>query len=316
MKLLIRIGIFVFGILAACAFSQSLSLVYDLIVHNDEKVSDTPGYHFALYLPDNRTSFFTAIIAGAEKAAKEVGAVISIHSIDPGRNELEMASYTGVDGVIVCPYLDDRTARRQLEKLTAKKIPLITINHYVATDQPWPFIGANNFDVGRKMGSIARRVASDRPRLAIVYSDKSPGIFAERDLVELGIAAAFADQGLSPITVLKTNLNPLDAEEMIYRLFRTTPQINALIFTDSNDTIAAAQVLIDLNLVGRVQIIGFGNDPSILEFIRKGIIAGTIVLNPEKIGFEAVRSLAGLIATGYTSTAVDTGVQIIDINGL
>ena len=168
MKLLIRIGIFVFGILAAGAFFQSASLVYDLIVHSDEKVAENPDYHFALYLPDNRTSFFTAIIAGAEKAASEIGAVLSIHSIDPARNELEMASYTGVDGVIVCPYLDDKTARRQLEKLTAKKIPLITINHYVATGQPWPFIGANNFDVGKKMGSIARRVASDRPRLAIV----------------------------------------------------------------------------------------------------------------------------------------------------
>ena len=316
MKLLIRIGIFVFGVLAACAFSLSLSLVYDLIVQNDEKVAATPEHHFSLYLPDNRTSFFTSIIAGAEKAAVEVGAVISIHSIDPGRNELEMASYTGADGIIVCPYLDDKTARRQLEKLTAKKIPLITINHYVATDQPWPFIGANNFDVGKKMGSIARRVVSDQPRLAIVYSDKSPGIFVERELVELGITAAFEDHASSPIMALRTNLNPLDAEEMIYRLFRTTPQINALIFTDSNDTIAAAQVLIDLNLVGRVQIIGFGNDPSILEFIRKGIIAGTIVVNPEKIGYEAVRSLAGLVTTGYTSTAVDTGVEIIDINSL
>lgn len=313
---MIRIGIFVFGTLAVCAFSQSLSLVYGLIVHDDVKETVAPAHHFSLYLPDNRTSFFTAIIAGAEKAAVEVGAVISIHSIESSRNELEMASYTGVDGVIVCPYLEDKTARRQLEKLTAKKIPLVIINHYVPSDEPWPFIGANNFDVGKKMGSIARRVTTDHPRLAIVYSEKSPGIFAERELVELGIAAELASKAPLPIMALKTNLNPLDAEEMIYRLFRTTPQINALIFTDSNDTIAAAQVLIDLNLVGRVQIIGFGNDSSIQEFIRKGIIAGSIVVNPEKIGYEAVRSLAGLRSTGYTPTAIDTGVEIIDINSL
>ncbi len=76
------------------------------------------------------------------------------------------------------------------------------------------------------------------------------------------------------------------------------------------------KLLIDMNLVGQVQIIGFGNDPVILENIRKGIIAGSIVINPERMGYEAVHSLIELCSSGYTSTSIDTGISIIDRNSL
>lgn len=273
-------------------------------------------YHFALYLPDNRNSFFNGIIRGAQEAAEAYSSGISIHSIDPLKNELELASYTGIDGAIVCPYLDDATARRQLSKLGARDIPVVIINHNVPNDQPWPFIGTNNFDVGRRMGNIAGGVNEGPIFPAIVYSDKSPGIFGERELVEMGITSALGARLGAPITGLRTNLNPLDAEGLLYRLFRSGTPVNTIIFTDANDTIAAAQALIEMNLVGQVQIIGFGDDEPILENIRKGIVAGSIAVNPERIGFEAFRSLMALRTTGYTSTSIDTGIKVIDRDSL
>jgi ribose transport system substrate-binding protein len=314
-KVLLRAGIICFGILSLGAFLISLYLARRLYIQS----AGEPGvlsYHFSLYLPDNRNSFFTGIIRGAERAAAELNAAISIHSIDPDAYELEMASYTGVDGVIVCPYLDDGLARRQLEKLGKRRIPVVLINHNVPHDQPWPFIGTNNFDVGRRIGIAAGNINDGPIRLAVVYSDKAPGIYGERELVEMGITAALGERLTGPIAELKTNLNPLDAEELLYRLFLTSPDINTIVFTDSNDTIAAAQTLIDMNLVGRVQVIGFGNDPGIKENIRKGVIAGSVIINPDKIGYEAVVSLMALRTIGYTSSSIDTGLDMIDGNSL
>lgn len=315
MKTLVRAGIVVFGLLALLALSASLTRMRALYLRGAAP-DGTPRRHFALYLPDNRNSFFAGIIRGAERAAAETGAALSLHGIDPASDELEFASYTSADGAVVCPYLDDAVARRQLERLTARRIPLVLINHNIPHDKPWPYIGTNNFDVGRRMGAIAGRLSDGPLRPAVVYSDKAPGIAAERELIEMGISAALEGRLSAPILGLRTNMNPLDAEEVVYSLFRTTPRINTVIFTDANDTIAAAQVLIDMNLVGRVRIIGFGDDPGILEHIRKGIVAGSIVINPEKIGYEAIRSLAELHATGYTSTSVDTGIDVIDGRGL
>ncbi|MDR1107097.1 MAG: substrate-binding domain-containing protein [Treponema sp.] len=313
-KYFLRAGIICFSLLSLGTFLCSLYLVRNLYIQSAPPPAAAISYHFSLYLPDNRNSFFTGIIEGAEQAASEMNAAVSIHSIDPVKNELEMASYTGVDGIIVCPYLEDALARRQLDKLA--QIPVVIINHNIPNDQPWPFIGVNNFDVGRRIGMLSGNAGGASIRLAMVYSDKSPGIYGERELVEMGIAAALEDRLAAPITGFRTNLNPLDAEELLYRLFRGNPDINTIVFTDPSDTIAAAQTLVDMNLVGRVQVIGFGADPGIEENIRKGVISSSIAINSVRIGYEAVKSLTALRRTGYTAASVDTGVKIIDRNTL
>jgi ribose transport system substrate-binding protein len=314
-KYLLRVLIVVFALLSLTAFFRSTYLARNLYVQSGER-TETLNYHFALYLPDNRNTFFTGIIEGAKRAADELNAVISVHSIEPARNELEMAAFTGVDGAIVCPYLDDALARRQLERLGTRQIPVVLINHNVPNDQPWPFIGTNNFDVGRRIGGLADRVNSSPVRLMVVYSDKVPGMYGERELIEMGIATALGERLDGQIMTARTGLSPLDAEELLYRLFRVDQDINTIMFTDSNDTIAAAQTLIDMNLVGRIQVIGFGDDPVIQEHIRKGVITCSIVINPDKIGYEAVRSLVSIRTTGYTSNTIDTGITIIDGSSL
>jgi ribose transport system substrate-binding protein len=314
--MLLRVGILCFGLLSLGAFLVSVSLVRRLYIGSSGNAAEPLNYHFSLYLPDNRNSFFTGIIRGAEQAAAELNVALSIHSIDPVKNELEMAPYTGVDGAIVCPYLDDALARRQLDRLGGQKIPVVIINHNVPNDQPWPFIGTNNFDVGRRIGIIAGNLTPEPLRLALVYSDKAPGIYGERELMEMGITTALGERLAAPILGFRTKLNPLDAEDLLYRLFRTHPDINIVVFTDPNDTIAAAQTLIDMNLVGRVRIIGFGADPGIQDGIRKEVIACSIVFNPDRIGYEAVQSLAALRRTGYTPTSIDTGIEIIDRDDL
>jgi ribose transport system substrate-binding protein len=324
-KVIVRLALVLSGLFSLTAFFTSLTKAWSLNVTSLDG-REPLNYHFSLYLPDNRNSFFTGMIEGAERAASELHAAISIHSIDPAKNEFEMASYTGVDGVIVCPYLDDGLARRQLEKLDSRRIPVVLVNHNITNDQPWPFIGTNNFDMGRRIGLISMRLkpVSGNPeplRLAVVYSDKAPGIYAERELVEMGMASALGDTLNAFVMSFKTNLNPLDAEALLYRLFRDQPEagglaINAIVFTDSSDTVAAAQTLVDMNLVGRVQVIGFGADPGVLENIRKGIVACSVVIDSEKIGYEAVRSLTALRTTGYTSATIDTGIEIITGSGL
>lgn len=316
LKTLIRLGIFAFGVASVVAFSVSLVLLRRMYVQASDLRGPPPRYHFGLYLPGNRDAFFAEVVRGAERAASETGSVVSIHSIDPASFELAMASYAGLDGAVVCPYLEDGIARAHLSKLTAARIPVVLINHNVPNEQPWPFVGANSFDVGRRMGSAVRDGNRDGIRLAVVYSEKAPGFLAERELVEMGITAALEGRTAGPIAGLRTGLNPMDAEELIYGLFRTASPINTLVFTDAIDTAAAAQALIDLNLVGRVRIVGFGSDNSIRDYIRKGIIAGSVVLDPDRIGYRAVKSLAELADSGYTSTVVDAGVGLVDRSGL
>ncbi len=109
----------------------------------------------------------------------------------------------------------------------------------------------------------------------------------------------------------RTGLNPLDAENLTYRILRNEPELTTLVFTDTNDTLAAIQVIVDLNLVGSVQVVGFGITEAIQDYLERGVLAATIVVNPERIGEEAVRVMTALIRDGYSPGYVDTGVNII-----
>ena len=322
MKRLVYLGLLLAGLLSGVSLLVSLYRSWRLYLLAP-KTESTLVYHFSLYIPDNRNSFFLGIIRGVEQAAEELDSAVSIHSIDPAKNELEIAAFTGVDGVIVCPYLDDAVARHQLEKLRDYQIPAVLINHNLPSEQPWSFIGINNFDMGRRIGLILQEDSAEKITLGVVYSDKAPGIYAERELVEMGISASLGGQLSGPIISYRTNLNPLDAEALLVKIFRSPgirsgnsamadgQAVNTIVFTDPEDTIAASQTLVDLNLVGQIRIIGFGADPGVMESLEKEIVSASVVIDSERIGYEAVHSLAALRITGYTSASIDTGIEII-----
>ena len=99
MRRLLILGLIIAGLLSLTAFLISLYRSWRLNLLSPAE-GTTLVYHFSLYIPDNRNSFFEGIILGAQQAAKELDSAVSVHSIDPARNELEMAAFTGVDGVI------------------------------------------------------------------------------------------------------------------------------------------------------------------------------------------------------------------------
>lgn len=317
MKNQIRTGLIITGFLALGSFCISVYLVSALLrTPQTEAHTERAVHHFSLYLPQNRSSYFTNIIDGAMRSARENHASLSVHTLDPSGVALQMAAYTGVDGVVVCPDLDDEIVFEKLMRLTERKIPVVLVNHNIPADQPWAFVGTNNYDFGKKAATFIDKGDTGKLNLVVIYSQKSPAIFAERELVEMGIHSVLDRKLAAPILGQKTDMNPRDAEKIVYQIIRTRPEVNTIIFTDLNDTLAGTQALIDLNQVGRIQVVGFGDDPAINDFIQKGIITGSLVVNPFLMGEKAIKSLTELRSTGYTSTTVDIGIDVINSKNL
>jgi ribose transport system substrate-binding protein len=305
------------GTLALASFGISVSLVRDLLGKTPvDKAPAKLRYHFALYIAENHNSSLDELVDGARRSAAENGVALSVHNLDAEGAALHIATYLGTDGLIVCPNADDAVTLDRLTELRADKIPVVLVNHNVTADQPWPGVGTNKFDLGKKAGNLVGLDNGDTIRLSVIYSEKSAAIYAERELVEMGITAALGKRLVSTISSLHTDLNPRDAEKIVYTLVRSDPKINTIVFTDAQDTIAGTQALIDLNLVGRIQIVGSGSDPAILDYIQKGIIVGSLVIKPDLVGYQAVKSLAELCASGYTSQSVDIGIDVINRENL
>ena len=317
MNRLARFAIALFGGLFLIFFVLSVHSIIALSRFTGEDSAREPAqYHFALFLPQESYGFFRSVVTGAREAAEEFNSAISVHPVGNESLDLEMARFSGIDGAILYPSIEERDARRILEQLKDQGISVVLIEHALSDDSPWPFVGTNSFDIGRRIGELIASEGDERLQAAIVYSEKSPGIYTEKDLVGLGITSALDKRLDAPLSVRVTNLNPLDAEELTYRILRGEPEITTIVYTDARDTLAATQVLIDMNLVGAVRMIGFGAEPGILDYVEKGILAATVVTNPRRIGYGAVEMLVEIKRFGNASAYVDTGFTIVTAENL
>jgi ribose transport system substrate-binding protein len=267
--------------------------------------------HFAFFLPEADSVFFEEVKKGADYAAQLMDCSISYHPIDKDPLSLEMARYTGIDGLIVYPYQKDDKLLASMEQIYDSGIPIVQIENQAMIKPKSVFIGTNSFDFGKAIGRLALRTEMENLRIALVYSDRNPGLMAYGSLLEMGMKSILGRR-ISVLRSYQTSQYQLDAEKLAYELIQSNDAYTLIVFTDTNDTLVAVQAMIDMNLVGSVQIIGFGNDPVINAYINKGVVLGSIVRDAYNIGFNAVSALTEIKKSGNTSAYVDTGISIID----
>jgi ribose transport system substrate-binding protein len=309
-----RIALVVVLLLFFAALTMSITTMVSLTgaVATTTRPEHARGRHVSVFLPEQTTLFFRNLVEGVESVASDYDLAVSFQPIGVDAPEFHLARYSGIDGAIVYPYLPEEQMREELEALNEQGIPVVLVEQDVADDWPWTFVGTNNFEMGRRIGAqLAER--ADHDQIVVVYSDKSPAVAAERELIELGIATALGERLTTPIARRQTGLNPLHAEAVTYQLLRSPSAgaITALVFTDTDDTLAALQAIINLNLVGEVQVIGFGVTEAIIEYLERGVLNATVAVNPQRIGIEAVRVLSELMQTGNAPGYVDTGVEVL-----
>lgn len=304
--------LFLFSTLFIIFFILSINAIIELsgITAGSEDV-ETADYHFAFFLPREFYSFFRSVANGAREAAAELGCALSFHTLGNDSLDLEMARFSGIDGVVLYPSIDEAEARRILDQFDNDGISVVLIEHALSDNSPWPYVGTNNFDIGKKIGNLIKSRSLSPLQIAVVYSMKSPGIYAEKDLMGLGITTVLGPLLKTPLESRITNLNPLDAEELTYEMLLNEPWISTIVFTDTSDTLAATQVLIDMNMVGTVRLIGFGTENAILDYVEKGILEATVATNPWNIGYNAVKILVNQQNEGHIPRYVDTGVDIV-----
>ena len=295
--------------------SVRLMISNRLLLSSQNGQADKLSYQYAFFLPESDNAFFASLEAGALDAAKALDCAVIFHTLAPDSLSLAMASYTGVNGVAVFSYEKTEAMVANLEKILKKGIPVVQIENEVVNSPNTILIGTNSYDAGKSIAKIA--LGSEKPvlNIGLIYSDKNPALKADASLVEVGIKSILGDR-LSRLYTEQTTFNPIDAEGIVYELLRRTPPIDIIALTDSNDTLVAIQSIIDLNLVGQVQIIGFGNEQTIKEYISKGVVLGSIIRNPVEIGYRAIAALKEMSTNGNTSAYVNTGINIITKNEL
>lgn len=312
MKFLYRYGPVFFSVVFLGILILSLKMMVTNPLYNEDSTIeyDEYYYHFGVFIPSGNQAIKRGIIEGANRQGDMLNCAISYFSLEEDLTSLKMVPYLGLDGIVIFPFGDLETIGTEIKKITGSGIPVIQLENELVRDARTFFIGSNNYETGSSIGKVISTTNKDLLNIVLVYSEKSPGIKSASGLVEMGIRSIIGDK-IHNLYTYRTNLNPLDGERLAYQIVREVPETDVIVLTDPGDTEVAVQAIIDNNMVGIIQVVGFGFNEKIEEYLDKGLILGTVVRDYIELGVLGVKGIFDIRNKGYSSAYVNTDIKVI-----
>jgi len=275
-----------------------------------------PSYHFYLVAQNSVDPFWKEVQKGAEDAAKFYNVAVEFNApkfnnLDEELEFLDIAVLSKVDGIITHVSYDG-DFNTLINEAYENKIPVVTIENDLKDSKRKSFVGANSFILGEEAGKLMKLATGGKANIAVIMSNDVGKDTASQNLKLSGFLGVINSTSEMKVSKVYTSqLGALSAEEITQSIINGGEGINALYITDSVDTIGAAQVVVDFSKVGEIAIVGYGDTPDILRYVDKGIIYGTVMSDPYKMGYESVKAMMEIKKNNEVSTFIDTGVNII-----
>lgn len=300
---------------------MSLIAVLSIFLYKFQQIEEPvlagkPSYHFYLVAQNSVDPFWKEAQKGAEDAAKYYNVAVEFNApkfnnLDEELEFLDIAVLSKVDGIITHVSYDG-DFNTLINEAYENKIPVVTIENDLKDSKRKSFVGANSFILGEEAGKLMKLATGGKANIAVIMSNDVGKDTASQNLKLNGFLGVINSiPGMKVSKVYTSQLGALSAEEITQSIINGGEGINALYITDSVDTIGAAQVVVDFNKVGEIAIVGYGDTPDILRYVDKGIIYGTVMSDPYKMGYESIKAMMEIKKNNDVSTFIDTGVNII-----
>jgi len=295
--------------------------LYLLKKEKNEIVTIKPNYHFYLIAQNSVDPFWKEIKQGAESAAKNYNVVVEFNAprFNNPKDELkflDIAIVSNVDGIIT--HVSSGFDFTQLiNNAYEKGIPVVTIENDDKESSRNTFVGTNSFLLGKEAAKLMIEATGGIANIAIIVSNDYELDTVSQNLKINGFLSTIKDYPNMKIAKIYTSkMGILSAEEITQSIINSKQNINAIYTTNSVDTLGSAQLIVDLNKVGNIQLVGYGDTEGILRYIRNGIIYGTVMSDPYRMGYESVKALIDIKEKNNVSTFIDTGVKVIKKDNL
>jgi ribose transport system substrate-binding protein len=250
-------------------------------------------------------------------AAIEYNPVSNPGSIDKTVEYVNIANKSRVDGIIVNG--DNSNEYSDAIESAAKSGINIVVGKVESVDSNrLSYVGTNFYDFGVKAEKlISQAVDKDSPiNLAVILSDESQSktdktVMAQSDIMMSGITSIIkSEQKINLLCTLHRNSDLLGAEDLTRNILAEHPNVDVIFSTNAKDTEAAAHVIVERNLVGKVVIVGTDITDEIKYYIKKGIIFGVLDRNGYKAGYKSVGILCGSVGDSFQSSYINIATDI------
>ena len=229
-------------------------------------------------------------------------------------NEVEAFINRGVNGICLAP-LDSTALRKYASAAMAKKIPVVIFDSGLEGDDWVSYVATDNYKGGRLAGEHLSRVLGGKGKVALLRYMEGSESTVQR---EQGFLDAIA--GSKGIEVVSSNQyagatadTALKASENLLASLKTADgglSIDGLFCPNESSAIGMLRALQTAKLAGKIKFVGFDSSERLVAALKSGELNGTVLQNPIKMGYLAVKTIIGHLRGGAVEKRVDTGVVI------
>ncbi len=268
-------------------------LLVSFIGCGEDKLSaDEKGIRIKVIVKKRDASFWTVVKMGAEAAGKEFGVNIDFNGpIDEQDIDLQIEMVDGAirekADAIVLAACDYTKLVNVAEKAVSEGIPVIIIDSDIHSAKMNSFIGTNNVDAGKLLAETLIEEVEENSKIAVMSFVKGAASSDQRDEGLYDVLGNY-----SSVEIVESMYCYSDesvAEKLTKELVRQYPDVDAIVCTNAYGTVGTARAISQLDLAGKVKIIGFDSTPEEVSFVEKGVIQSLVVQNPFSMGYLGVK---------------------------
>lgn len=274
-------------------------------------------YRFTLVSPCTAHPIWVKTHEGAIRAAEEFGVDLDIVgpptvNIDEQIKAIETAIAQKVDGILTDP-LNPETFTPIINKAVEAGILVTCLDTDAPNSKRLSYAGTNNREGGKTVGKTIAKLMNGTANIGILtgFLDNT----TQNERIE-GLKEVMKDYpNMKIVTIEATNGEQLKAAEKAQTMLKAYPEINVVFGVGGGEAVAAGNTVQEMNLVGKIKIIGWDDMEEERDLIKKGVITACIAQNQYKQAYLGIKHMK-LAKDGEKNipSVVDTGTTVLDIN--
>lgn len=291
----------------------------------DKKEEKKYKYQFEMIVDDPESAFWQAVYESAKKSAEVCDVLLEMSGSGwdaqyEKKDYMNMSIAAQVDGIIL-EYNGEDGLEKKINEAVEAGIPVVTVMGDAPASGRQSFIGISDYQMGVVYGEeVAKYVTADTKSITILKK-MNPGDMTQSQLFaqisNAALAQAEEGQNLKIEGKTLSSTRTFDTEETIRNIFQQIggpPDI--MVCMDEEMTECALQAMIDYNMAGKVQIIGYYTSETVLEALEKGLIPSTCDIDTDSLGRYSVESLVEYLEEGRVNVYYSIDLDFVTAQSL
>lgn len=214
-----------------------------------------------------------------------------------------------VDGIVLAA-ADRKALIQSVDRAMAAGIPVTVFDSGLDSTNYVSYVATDNVEAGRLGARALARAIGGRGKVAVIQH--VPGSVSTSDR-ERGFEEAIATE-FPEIRIAQKLYGMSDRGKSMAaaeNILTAHPDLRGLFCSTEPSSTGAALALKARQLGGKVKMVGFDSNEAMLEDLRSGVIYATVVQDPFKIGYEAVKTIALKLAGKQPPRRLDLPAIVI-----